>query len=266
MTKSVNITQYGKLYAKASTICLDFVKTLSNQKVNYATEPLAVFNFMCLDNLKLESRAISILINNNLYNQSMSHIRNIFEIWVNMDWLFNSSTDEQIKNVNLLLSNVFSYHDVEVRKLEENLLTDNPIWTKKKVKEMRATLEKYKVDNPELIENGKFKRPPTLEKRMSTNNRHRYYHNYRWLSIFTHPSPLLKDLHIKSLVSSENPYDIIADEHIGMFDLGIKLIFLCYVGYCAEFDNSNKNGYDNRTKILYDLKKVFLETQNQLFF
>lgn len=258
LTIEKEVYLFAKHYSILSDICKKFVTTFSGRSTNYETDPVFIFCFMCLDNLKLETRSISTLIDKKLYNQSISHVRNIFELFINLNWIYDSDEDNRVENVTKLESTTYYWQEKEVNVIENDLDSKEPVWTREVVNDMRESLATVKAKYPNLLKDNKdFKQAPSLPDRMSKTIRLKYYHIYKFLSMFVHPSPFFRDLHFKKVVNGKEPIEIIGAQLLEMLTYGLWLTYLSFLGFPTIFNNDKLKGFRKREECIKSMYNLF---------
>ena len=100
-----------------------------------------------------------------------------------------------------------------------------------------------------------FKNPPPFANRM-LEQRLRYYQIYIFTSLFTHPSPKLKEFYLHRVVNDKSSFEIIEDA------LKQTLAFCIYLiesilGYAdIVFKEVNPNCYDIRKSCYEEVKNI----------
>jgi len=235
-----------------------YANTLSNNNINNEDEPFATFNLTLFYLLSENTYSIAILLRKEKYASAASLLRIIIESFFNLNWVTEAENKKDISERIYQLEGTSSYlYELELEKMEENLNSDNPVWKPEAVKIIRDAIEIEKRENPFLTENKSdkivFKSAPSFAKRM-TANRIKYYHLYSFTSFFSHPTPKLKLLFIKSK-------NISLDELL--FEPLTKTLVECFSFIVAILDNANKifsdfNGNERRVKLLTKIKKIAL--------
>lgn len=264
MNKETEAFQFANHYQNISDICKMFLTTLSGRKFNYTNDSAHMFIIMSLDNLKLETRGIATLIQNHLYMQSFSHIRNIFELFVNLYWISSANDEERIEYIAQLDAFPYYWHEKEVNAWEQNLSSNKPVWTAEYVNDARKALAEIKKKYPNLINEQKlFKKPRPLASRISEEIRLKYYFIYKFSSIFVHPSPFFKDVHFKNVINGKEPMDILGEPLLETLTYGLWLTYLCFFGYIKVFDNKDIKGFMVREKHVNSMYDLFNEANKE---
>lgn len=247
---NIFITHYRDL----SELCRKYIDNISNIKVNRIEE----FLFICLDSLKSETIAISTLAEKNLYNQMISLIRNIIEIFFNIFWIHNTDESERIEVINKLEGTPYFWHNKEVDYIKGDTQTEQPEWSPEYVKRMEMLLESSKKKHPYLIDKkNKFKSAPPIPDRISKKVRLKYYHIYRFASLFAHPSPFFKELYSKKHREHSDPLDDMGEIFLSMFTYGIWMTYLCYSGSNELLTDPKFTNTTERNNIVASMEKLF---------
>lgn len=154
--------------------------------------------------------------------------------------------------------------------MESNINGDKPLWDNNKVIEFRKLIDLEKDTFPFLFEEtedgkSKFKKPEPFIQRLDPELRLKYYHLYRFTSLFIHPGPKLKEVFLKRKTSEYNPIEIIIEptKQILAYTLLFEELIL---GYAIEiFSNFNVDKIEFRNN-LYSELALIVDNANKEYF
>lgn len=244
------LESFSKYYNEVADKCKQFLETISDIQFNEKEESYKIFLITIIKlNIK-NAVSITLLLDNDQISSSLMICRNIIESYFNIDWGFEPENDDKVKERFYKLEADYLYHiDKQIELIIKDQSTLKPKWDEKTVKELKNMLDMYRKNYPYLItinKKGKtvFKHLPSFADRM-TDKRLQYYQFYIFTSLFSHPSPKLKDYFINKF-------------NLGNIDNALKqTLALCIyliqsiIGY-AEIIFRDTNSYFNTRKQCYD--------------
>ena len=261
--KQISLVKLSGNFRKASLICKEFLDTLKGLKFDEEKDALEIFTIMCVNMCSQHLKAISILLENGLYTESIALSRNIMELLFNLNWIYEA--DENDKNERTFKLEASPYHDFEkeIKLMEENLSKKNPVWPKKAIENFKNEMNEIKSNFPHLVEPNthderKFKKAPPLASRMNNILRLRYYHIYRFVSVFIHPTPFLKNYFLSRVPDQREPIQKIEDslKHILSYSLlFVELILNYSLEILAKYNPNQREIRETLCKNLIDLVK-----------
>jgi len=123
---------------------------------------------------------------------------------------------------------------------------------------LRTVIEEEKDAFPFLVkltDDGKkiFKKPEPFIRRLDHELRLKYYHLYRFTSLFIHPGPKLKEVFLKRSVSNFDPSENIIEptKQILAYTLLFEELILGYG--CKVFLSYNKDNVEFRNKLYSEM-------------
>lgn len=267
------IDKYISFYSDISSICTQFISTKKIPQLHEENNSIEIFSIMCLDMFKNLSSSILVLLKNQHYSESIVLIRNIFEIFFSLNWVLTANNHNEGKErVFQLEADPYNYFEREVNLMERDLQNNSPVWSKESVSMFRDIITDIKNNYPCLItKNSKdeivFKSAPDLASRMKKYLRLKYYHIYRFASIFSHPTPFLKELYFKRVSSdgTENIIDIISEPLFQMLANGLLFIELG-LGYILEVLHEIDPDNHQKRELLYQKTVKIVDTANIEYF
>lgn len=154
--------------------------------------------------------------------------------------------------------------------MERNCESTTLIWDKEIVKGFRESIENEKDTFPFLVKSTEdggriFKNPDKFIQRLDPELKLRYYHLYRFTSLFIHPGPKLKESFLKRKTSDGNPIESIIEPTKRI--LTYTLLFAeLIMGYGIEiFSNYNVDKSELRNKYYAELASI-TDQANQGYF
>ena len=203
--------KYTQYFIKASETSHQFGLLTKENSFSERNEPIEVYVLTTLSLVKQHCKAISNLLDENLYITTMIVLRNIMELSFNLKWIYDAEDEkEKLATVYQLEGTAFSALDKEVKMMEEDANTDKLVWDEHMFKEKKETLQKAKKIYPELVRKNRngidiFREAPPFALRMEKIYRLKFYNIYRFLSSFVHPSPILREFTLIGNYSNKTP-------------------------------------------------------------
>ncbi|MBC8527558.1 MAG: hypothetical protein H8D22_12020 [Candidatus Cloacimonetes bacterium] len=159
------------------------------------SQVVEVFALTALRMCRENAGAIKILLQNGFYCELMMIIRHQIELMFRLNWI-NSETDskERIVRTNKIEADAYRAFQAEITNLRSN--RSRRFFNEDFIKKAQKIIDDIKSENPQLLaDNGNFMR---LEKNetMAGDLREKYYPQYRYLCMFTHPNPSLREFHL----------------------------------------------------------------------
>jgi hypothetical protein len=264
------MTEYINYFNDANRIFREFGSTTIGITLDEEKQP---FELYCMSGLKIcqkKSKSISLLLSNELYVDAIILTRQIMELLFNIHWIKQSSGDERKERVYKLEAEPYYYFSKEIREMKSNIYGDRPLWEDNNVIEFRKLIELEKETFPFLVEeteDGKriFKKPEPFIQRLEPELRLKYYHLYRFTSLFIHPGPKLKEVFLKRKTSENNPIEKIIEptKQILAYTLLFEELIL---GYAIEiFSKFNEDKIEFRNKLYSDLVLIVDKANKEYF-
>lgn len=260
------VIEYSEYYSQASRLFTEFGDTLCGVKFDEKEQAVEVFSLMSLSLCSSHSRAVSHLLKGEFAVEPIVVIRSFLEILFDFYWIFQSDNDkERAKRVFRLEAH--PYHEMvkEIRLIQKEMNGTYPKWYEL----ARGVLEDVGKGSPFLLESNVdplvFKQAPDLASRMGLHNRLRYYHLYRFASLFTHPTPTIKEVFVKRVGGGKTRDDMI-EEALQQF-LAYGLLFLGLIlGYAREIFAKCNPGERPRRDRCCESMFALVEKGNKGFF
>lgn len=258
------LSNYIKYFNEVAYQCISFMDTMQHIRLNEEENAPEVFLMTSMNLSVNNSRSISLLLENDQFGSAIMVCRNIIESFFNIHWAFEPMEKEAVKERVFRLEGDSYYHmDKEIKLYEKDQLSLEPAWSKQKFEQIKKMIELEKNNFPQLLTKDKkgnivFKHPPNFSERMG-EQRLSYYQFYIFTSLFTHPSPKLKEFYLNRIVINESNLEIIEDA------LKQTLAFSIYqiqsiVGYAKlVFDDINPDSKEARGKCFREIKNIVKE-------
>lgn len=205
-----------RYFNDSSSICLDFGETTKGIQFNEETQAIELFALTSINMCVQHSLSISALLRHEYFTDCFIISRNIIEIFFNLNWASKGKTREEvIERVFQLEANPYNNFDKEIKLMERNVDNNKPNLNKSSILEHIVAINGEKDAYPYLLVDknnlrSDFKSAPSFADRMG-DLRLKYYHLYRFTSMFTHPSPKLKEFFMHRVVIQGRPTDVIIE-------------------------------------------------------
>jgi hypothetical protein len=231
------LKEYSNYYSQASTILHRIQKTVDGLEFEEKNQAVEIFVIQALSMSRAHCLAINLLLDADLSSEPIAICRSLFELLFDLVWM-NSTKDrhEKLERVYQLEADPYYHMSKEVRLLQRDLKSLTPLTNEEEVRQFLKVLEEARRKSPHLTvgkAHGKtdFKRSPPLTERMGHEFRLQYYHIYRFMCLFTHPTPMLKRLHLEIAGRNETP-DQLIEEPLKQA-LAYALLFVELIGKTA---------------------------------
>ena len=208
--------KFIKYYEYVSSICHDFGETTKGVQFHEETQALELFALTSISMCAHHSRSISTLMKSKLITDCFIIVRNIIEVYFNLKWATEGETREEvIERVFQLEANPYNNFDKEIKLMERNIDSDKPNLSKSLILNHIEAINGEKEKFAYLLKDknnlqSDFKSAPSFADRMG-DQRLQYYHLYRFASMFTHPSPKLKEFFMHRVVNKNGPTNAIIE-------------------------------------------------------
>lgn len=256
-----DMKEYIDYFKSSNRIFRQFGATLFDLTLDEAVQ---AFELYCLLSLKIcqkKSKTISLLLENQQFADTIILTRQIMELLFNIYWIKQASEDERNERVYELEAEPYYNFSKEIRDMESNCESENPVWNKDAVAGFRKFIEIAKDTFPFLVKKSNdggriFKNPKPFNQRMDPELKLRYYHLYRFTSLFIHPGPKLKEAFLKRKFSDYNPNEMLIEPLKQI--LAYTLLFLELIcGYgCEIFESHNVDKTEIRNKLYKELVDI----------
>ncbi len=232
-----------------------FGKSLNGCEFDEIEQAVEVYFLMSIKLVERHSKAISILLQNELPIETFPLIRNLMETYFKLNWIIEpDNNSERRERVFKLEAHSFGEYDREMQLIKKHLDKDYSFFTKSEYFRISEFLETERENQKQLTKQGRdgkviYKSAPPLAQIMGHVFRVKYYHFYRFICAYIHPSPFLKTFLLNLNKYKENPNHIVVPSVNQSLGIGLKFMSLT-IGYCLEiFKSFNLENQKNR--ILY---------------
>jgi len=258
------LLNFSKYFNDVAFQCTSFMATMQNIRFNEEEEAPEVFLMTSMKLSINNSKSISLLLDNDQFGSVIMICRNIMQSFFNIHWAFEPSEKEAVKERIFELEGDAYYHlDKEIKLYERDQKFPEPTLSQQNFERIKSMIENEKNNFPQLLikdknGNATFKHPPTFSERMG-EQRLKYYQSYIFTSLFTHPSPKLKEFYLHRVVLDKNNFEIIEDSLKQTLAYSLYLI-QSIVGYAKiVFDDINQNEKVIREICLNEIKSIVKE-------
>jgi len=142
---------------------------------------------ICRENLG----AINVLLKNNLYYEIFMIFRHQIELMFRLNWIITAPDSEEMKKrVNNIEASSFRDYETELDCLKQ--MGNRTFFSEEDLKKIQVFSDELKQNNPHLIKDCRFMRCVNNAE-MAGELREKYYHQFRFLSMLSHPNPLSRD-------------------------------------------------------------------------
>ncbi|MBI3005542.1 MAG: hypothetical protein HYY49_09030, partial [Ignavibacteriales bacterium] len=224
------LKEYSQYYSQASAILQRIEDTAHGLQLREKDEAVEVFAAQAVSMSKDHCRAISLLLDVDLFSESIAVCRSLFELCFDTVWINSGDNPaEKLERVYRLEADPYFQMNKEVKLFEEDVKNSTPLTNPEKLEQFRKVLSRTMKANPYLTVSSRqgdlaFRHAPPLLERMGQEFRLQYYHIYRFMCLFTHPSPMLKELHLQN-VQLNRPVNEIIEQPLTQV-LAYSLLFI----------------------------------------
>jgi hypothetical protein len=258
------IIEYVEYLNKASHFSKAFGETFKGIQFEEKSQTVETFVLQALAMCSSHCRSAALLLQNDFVGESATVLRSIQELLFDLYWIKEAENKEdRCERAYQLEADPYSHWDKETNIIcKESSFSIGP--------QLRNNLKNVAVDYPFLTESTtdgtvSFKSAPSFASRMGNVLRAKYYHIYCYSSIFTHPTPLVKSLYLKSVGSTSSrlfPFEESHKELIAYTLFFIKCIFIIADDILGSFASSSQpQRYD-----LYNKMDELVDISNNGYF
>lgn len=211
------LKEYSQYYFQASATLQRIEDAAHGLQFEERDQAVEVFAAQGVSMSRDHCRAIALLLDADLFSESIAVCRSLFELSFDTVWINSADNQtEKLERVYQLEADPYFQMNKEVKLFEEDVKSSSPLTSEKKLRQFRQVLDRTMKANPYLTVSpaqGKvdFKHAPSLAKRMEHDFRLQYYHIYRFMCLFTHPSPMLKELHLQNVQRNRTADELIEE-------------------------------------------------------
>lgn len=261
---------FVKYFSEISALCQRLTNTYKDLNFNKDIDATEVMTLTYLKLINVNTKSISLLLENNLYIPTILICRNIFEAFFNLNWVF------EVEDPNLRKERVFCLEgepyfnfEKELKLMEEEQKKNKATWKKEIVDDLRQMTIQEMKDFPHLVTNDKkgnlvFKTPPNLAERMR-EHRIKFYHIYRFTSFFSYPTPRIKEFLLSNSINEQTPLELINEPLSQMFTYMILYISSIMEYSRILFDEMSSSYIDERKLIIDRIKEIINESNKGFF-
>lgn len=208
--------KYIKYFEETASICRGFGETTKGIQFNEELEAVELFALTSINMCAQHCMSIAVLLKHDCTTDCFIISRNIIEIFFNLNWATKCDTREEvIERVFKLEANPYLNFENEILLMERDMNNDKPNLSKSLILKHRKAINGEKEKFPHLLVDrnnleSEFKSAPPFANRMG-DLRLMYYHLYKFASMFTHPSPKLKEFFMHRIANQVSPTEVITE-------------------------------------------------------
>ena len=248
---------FEKSYLDSSELFAQFGKTTEGINFNTINEAVEIYYLMSMKVSQNNSKAVSVLLNNNLPLDTNHIIRNIMETFFKLNWVVKDNNREaMLERVNQLEANPFAKYEKEMNYVGRHLKAVYAPFDADDWKRRMKILEDEKESQPQLLQKVKggkkyYKTAPAFTDIMGEAFRVKYYHIYCFLSAYVHPSPFLKIFLLRFNQINKLPNEIMFEPVKQSLTFGLLFLELT-MAYCISIFDKYKSEQTNYRFELYN--------------
>jgi len=252
-------------YNQCSKLIAEYGQTFRGIEFDEKEQALEVYYLMTIKLLERHTKAIPLLINNNCFVEIFPLVRNLMETYFKINWVVDTKNkQERIDRVFRLEGHAFGEYEKELQIIERHLDKKYTFYTKEAFNKLVDHIEREKKTQLQLTdkdENGKikYKSSPPLANMMGEIFRVKYYHLYRFVCTYIHPSPFLKTFLLNYNLYEKNPNELLNKPLNQALGIGLKFMSLT-VGYSIDiFNKYNLESHKKRIRLYYEIDNIAKE-------
>ena len=192
------------------------------------SQVVEVFALTALRMCRENAGAIKILQQNSFFCELMMVFRHQIELLFRLNWILSATdNEERILRTNRIEADAYHAFQAEITFLKG--IKEKIFFDEISIKKAQEFINAIKSKNPQLLaENGNFLRRNGNET-MAGDLREKYYHQYRYLCMFAHPNPLLREFHLTTDLGRdifEEPFEKSCIYAMKVFKNNLNLIII----------------------------------------
>jgi Family of unknown function (DUF5677) len=252
-------------FKSCSTMIANFGRTLTGIEFDETEQAVEIYFLMSIKLAERHTKAISILLQNNLAIETFPLVRNLMESYFKLNWIVGAKENkERIERVYKLEAHPFNKYEHEVEFIGKHLDKDYSFYSKEKYEELVLHIMSEKEEKQQLTTSNKsgelkYLSAPPLPTMMGEIFRVKYYHFYRFVCAYIHPSPFLKTFLLNYNLHEQNPNEIVFKAINQSLGIGLKFMSLL-MGYSVDiFEKNNSELHKNRIQQYHKIDLVAKE-------
>jgi len=266
-----SMDKYQQLFNNSFLVCSQFADTTEGLQFDEEKQAIELFSILSVKMCSQHSKSIAVLLENKLYSDCYIIGRNIIEILFNLRWIKQpKEKSEKLDRVYQLEANPLRMFDSEIKAMEQDLRSSTPSLDPAFVKKHRVEIEKQKKLFPFLLvnsndHNSNFKSVSKNFLQRVGDMRLRYYHLYRFASMFIHPNPKLKEIFLSRVAKADNELEEFL-EPLRIYLAYILLFIELTIGYGIELlIDFNPEHHKIREDLYSQMVKIVNSGNNDYF-
>jgi Family of unknown function (DUF5677) len=240
---------FENAYSECSNILRQFGRSTEEYRFKALDEAVEIYFLMSIKVAMNNSKAISVLLQNNLPLETNHIVRNIMETFFKLNWVVKDKSHQaRLDRVNQLEATPFNKYEKELNYIKKHLDKPYAPFTLEDWEKRKAEFEEEKNSQPQLLRRAKgggneYKIAPSFADIMGEAFRVKYYHLYCFISAYVHPSPFLKIFLLDFDQYTQTPTQVAYEPTKQSLTFGLMFLELI-LGYSISIFqpyNSNKN-------------------------
>jgi hypothetical protein len=232
----------------------EFGKTFGNTGFKSIEQAAETFALMCIKLCREDASSISLLLKEGLYCEAMVILRNSLELLFKIHWVHNGDThEEQNDRIYRLEGKTLTDFQKEVNYMLEKATEENSKDLKEIAEKHQKEIDRIKDQSPYLLnERNNFKASPTNIAMAGDLVRQKFYHNYRYLCMYAHSSPLLSDM----LLSEDYGEKMFRESIEQVLDQCVA-VYWFIMGFCSNILSEHvPETHDVRERLYNEMKEL----------
>jgi len=248
------MTNWIEKYNEIADKFNEFGKSLNDKGFRKIAQASENFALMCIKLCCEDAKSIALLLENGFYCEAMMILRSSIELLFKIHWVHGGDGYKvQNERTYSLEGKPFSDIQKEINYLRKRSTEEGAIYDDNFVTKFQDLMNKHKANYPYLVhDNGKFKISPNNIDMAGDEIRQRFYQVYRYLCIFTHPSPMLTEM----LLSEDSGESIFRDSIEQTLHSGIPA-YQFIMGFCSNILSKHvPETHDARERLYNEMKEL----------
>jgi len=232
----------------------EFGKSLNDKGFRKIAQASENFALMCIKLCCEDAKAIALLLKNGYYCEAMMILRSSIELLFKIHWVHDGDGyEEQNERTYKLEGKPFSDIQKEIDYLRRRLTEEGAVNNSDFVDKFQEAMNKHKENYPYLVQdNDKFKISPNNVDMAGDNIRQRFYQDYRYLCMFSHPTPMLTDM----LLSDDSGESVFRESIEQALNNGIPA-YQFIMGFCFNILSKHvPKTHDVRERLYNEMKEL----------
>jgi len=248
------MNDWVKKYTEIADKFNDFGKTFGKTGFKRVEQAAETFALMCIKLCREDASSIALLLKKGLYCEAMVILRNSLELLFKIHWVHNGDThEERNERTYRLEGKTLSDFQKEVNYMLKKATDESSKELKEIAEKHQKEIDRIKDESRYLLnERHNFKSSPSNIDMAGDLVRQKFYHNYRYLCMYTHSSPLLSDM-----LLSEDYGEKMFRESVEQVLDQCAVVYWLIMGLCLNilFDQVTET-FDVRERLCNEMKEL----------